>query len=114
MVRVRTRITGACPARERRERARNGLQGSGLDVSRDATKYPSELSGGMRSASRSHGTLILAPRLILMGRAVRRARSDDRGCTAGAAGSSLEGRRRRPCFFVAHSIEERIYLGDRV
>src|SRR6188474_1891215 len=53
------------PANERRERAREWIGKVGLDVKRDARKYPSELSGGMRQRVAIARTLILSPRIIL-------------------------------------------------
>src|SRR5207237_3688632 len=55
------------PAKERRDRAREWIAKVGLDVTRDANKYPSELSGGMRQRVAIARTLILSPRIILMG-----------------------------------------------
>src|SRR5438067_9602238 len=52
-------------ASERRERAREWIGKVGLDVTRDANKYPGELSGGMRQRVAIARTLMLAPRIIL-------------------------------------------------
>src|SRR5436309_15802772 len=54
------------PAAERRERAREWIAKVGLDVARDAQKFPNELSGGMRQRVAIARTLILSPRIILM------------------------------------------------
>src|SRR4029453_4201926 len=54
------------PGKERRERAREWIAKVGLDVDRDALKYPSQLSGGMRQRVAIARTLILSPRIILM------------------------------------------------
>src|SRR5919204_3018638 len=54
------------PARERRARAREWIAKVGLDVARDAQKFPNELSGGMRQRVAIARTLILPPRIILM------------------------------------------------
>src|SRR5260370_16536265 len=54
------------PARERRERARVWIEKVGLDVKRDATKYPSELSGGMRQRGAIAPPLTLSPPLTPM------------------------------------------------
>jgi len=54
------------PARQRRELAHEWIAKVGLDVKRDATKFPSELSGGMRQRVAIARTLTLSPRIILM------------------------------------------------
>jgi ABC-type nitrate/sulfonate/bicarbonate transport system ATPase subunit len=101
------------PARERRERAREWIARVGLDVKRDARKYPAELSGGMRQRVAIARTLILSPRIILMDEPF------------GALDPTTRMRMQEllvdlwrdaqaTVFFVTHSIEEAVYLGDRV
>jgi NitT/TauT family transport system ATP-binding protein len=100
------------PASERRERAREWIKKVGLDVDRDATKYPHQLSGGMRQRVAIARTLILNPRIILMDEPFgaldpsTRLRMQDMLV-------SLSREAQATVFFVTHSIEEAVYLGDR-
>ena len=55
-----------CRATSVVERAREWIGKVGLDVDRDARKYPHQLSGGMRQRVAIARTLILSPRIILM------------------------------------------------
>ena len=82
-------------------------------MKRDARKYPSELSGGMRQRVAIARTLILSPRIILM----------DEPFGALDPGTRLHMQEllvtlwreaQATVFFVTHSIEEAVYLGDRV
>ena len=99
-------------ADERRERAREWIKKVGLDVDRDADKYPHQLSGGMRQRVAIARTLILNPRIILMDEPfgaldpATRLRMQDLLV-------SLSREARATVFFVTHSIEEAVYLGDR-
>ena len=52
-------------AAERGQRAREWIKKVGLDVDRDAQKFPHQLSGGMRQRVAIARTLILNPRIIL-------------------------------------------------
>jgi NitT/TauT family transport system ATP-binding protein len=99
--------------RERRERAHDWIARVGLDVTRDASKYPAQLSGGMRQRVALARTLILSPRIILMDEPF------------GALDPTTRLRMQEllvdlwrdaqaTVFFVTHSIEEAVYLGDRV
>jgi NitT/TauT family transport system ATP-binding protein len=99
-------------ANERRERAREWIGKVGLDVDRDAHKYPHQLSGGMRQRVAIARTLILHPKIVLMDEPfgaldpTTRLRMQD----------LLVGLAREiqaTVFFVTHSIEEAVYLGDR-
>ncbi len=101
------------PARERRERARVWIEKVGLDVKRDATKYPSELSGGMRQRVAIARTLILSPRIILMDEPFGALDPTTR-LHMQALLVELWKEAQATVFFVTHSIEEAIYLGDRV
>lgn len=101
------------PARERREQARRWIEHVGLSVKEDARKYPHELSGGMRQRVAIARTLILKPRIILMdepfGALDPATRFQMQDLLVGLW-RELEA----TVFLVTHSIEEAVYLGDRV
>src|SRR5258706_11237576 len=101
------------PARERRERAREWIAKVGLDVARDAMKYPGELSGGMRQRVAIARTLILSPRIILMDEPFGALDPTTRLHMQELL-VNLWKEAQATVFFVTHSIEEAIYLGDRV
>jgi NitT/TauT family transport system ATP-binding protein len=101
------------PARERRERAREWIGKVGLDVKRDASKFPSELSGGMRQRVAIARTLILSPRIILMDEPFGALDPTTR-LHMQALLVELWREAQATVFFVTHSIEEAVYLGDRV
>src|SRR6058998_1226793 len=101
------------PASERRERAREWIAKVGLDVKRDAVKYPSELSGGMRQRVAIARTLILSPRIILMDEPFGALDPTTRLHMQELL-VDLWKEAEATVFFVTHSIEEAVYLGDRV
>jgi len=101
------------PAKERRERAREWIQRVGLDVTRDASKYPHELSGGMRQRVAIARTLALSPRIILMDEPFGALDPTTRLHMQGLL-VDLWREAEATVFFVTHSIEEAVYLGDRV
>src|SRR5438477_8057107 len=101
------------PARERRLRAREWIAKVGLDVARDAAKYPSELSGGMRQRVAIARTLILSPRIILMDEPFGALDPTTRLHMQELL-VQLWKEAQATVFFVTHSIEEAVYLGDRV
>ena len=100
-------------AAERRERARAWIAKVGLDVKRDAAKYPSQLSGGMRQRVAIARTLILSPRIILMDEPFGALDPTTRLHMQELL-VDLWKEAQATVFFVTHSIEEAIYLGDRV
>ena len=100
-------------AEERYAAARDWIAKVGLSVKDDAEKYPHQLSGGMRQRVAIARTLILKPRIILMDEpfgaldpATRMAMQDNL--------VSLWRELQATVFLVTHSIEEAVYLGDRV
>ena len=101
------------PFRERRELAREWIAKVGLNVKRDAGKYPSELSGGMRQRVAIARTLILNPRIILMDEPFGALDPTTR-LNMQELLVSLWREAQATVFFVTHSIEEALYLGDRV
>jgi NitT/TauT family transport system ATP-binding protein len=101
------------PAKERRERAREWIAKVGLSVARDARKYPHQLSGGMRQRVAIARTLALHPRIILMdepfGALDPNIRLNMQDLLV-----ALWRDQEATVFFVTHSVEEAVYLGDRV
>jgi NitT/TauT family transport system ATP-binding protein len=100
-------------AAERRARAREWIAKVGLDVKRDVHKYPSELSGGMRQRVAIARTLILSPRIIMMDEPFGALDPTTRLHMQGLL-VTLWKEAQATVFFVTHSIEEAVYLGDRV
>ena len=100
-------------AAERRDLARLWIGKVGLNVKRDAGKYPSELSGGMRQRVAIARTLILSPRIILMDEPFGALDPTTRLHMQELL-VDLWKEAQATVFFVTHSIEEAIYLGDRV
>lgn len=98
---------------ERREQALQWVGKVGLSVDKDANKYPHELSGGMRQRVAIARSLILHPRIILM--------DEPFGALDPATRLSMQDLLvnlwrdlEATVFFITHSIEEAVYLGDRV
>jgi NitT/TauT family transport system ATP-binding protein len=96
----------------RREQARDWIRKVGLDIDKDSTKYPHQLSGGMRQRVAIARSLILKPKIILMdepfGALDPRTRLNMQDMLVG-----LSREAQATVFFVTHSIEEAVYLGDR-
>ncbi len=96
---------------EREERAREWIRKVGLDGTSD--KYPFELSGGMQQRVAIAATLILRPRIILMdepfGALDPKIRIQMQSLLI-----DLWNEQKSTVFFVTHSAEEAVYLGDRV
>jgi NitT/TauT family transport system ATP-binding protein len=101
------------PRRQREVEGREWIERVGLDPVRDAKKYPHELSGGMRQRVAIARTLILRPRIILMdepfGALDPATRLDMQDLLV-----KLWREVQATVLFVTHSVEEAVYLGDRV
>ncbi len=96
---------------ERRDRAQEWVKKVGLEGFE--TKFPSALSGGMQQRVAIAATLILQPRILLM----------DEPFGALDPGIRLRmqellihlwSQQEETVFLVTHSVEEAVYLGDRV
>ncbi len=101
------------PSAERREQALEWVKRVGLNVDRDADKYPHELSGGMRQRVAIARSLILKPKIILM--------DEPFGALDPTTRYNMQDLivklwhdLHATVFFITHSIEEAVYLGDRV
>lgn len=98
---------------ERHAKARDWIARVGLNVDKDAGKYPHELSGGMRQRVAIARTLILHPRIILMDEPFGALDPHNRYQMQDLL-VQLWRDVQATVFFVTHSIEEAVYLGDRV
>src|SRR5882724_5034787 len=96
---------------ERIGRARDWIKKVGLEGSEK--KFPSELSGGMQQRVALAATLILGPRILLMDEPFG---ALDPGIRLRMQELLLELWREKEAtvFLVTHSVEEAVYLGDRV
>ena len=99
------------PRHDRREKAMEWVKKVGLEGAE--SKYPHQLSGGMQQRVAIAATLILKPRMLLMDEPF------------GALDPKIRLRMQEllvalwveseaTVFFVTHSVEEAIYLGDRI
>jgi NitT/TauT family transport system ATP-binding protein len=99
------------PRSERSDRAQNWIQKVGLDGCE--RKYPSELSGGMQQRVAIAATLILQPRILLMDEPFG---ALDPGIRLRMQELLIQlwNEKEETVFLVTHSVEEAVYLGDRV
>ncbi|MDB5389171.1 MAG: tauB [Planctomycetaceae bacterium] len=101
------------PRRQRYELGRQWIERVGLNVNKDQYKYPHELSGGMRQRVAIARTLILKPRIILM--------DEPFGALDPMTRMNMQDLLldlwhdvQATVFFITHSIEEAVFLGDRI
>ena len=96
---------------ERVARAQEWVKKVGLEGSE--TKFPSELSGGMQQRVAIAATLILQPRILLMDEPFG---ALDPGIRLRMQELLIQlwSEQQSTVFLVTHSVEEAVYLGDRV
>ncbi len=99
--------------RHRNKQAADWIDRVGLSVKDDADKYPHELSGGMRQRVAIARTLALRPKIILMDEPFGALDPSTRMHMQDLL-VSLWRELQATVFFVTHSIEEAVYLGDRI
>jgi NitT/TauT family transport system ATP-binding protein len=101
------------PRADRETLGRHWIKQVGLSIANDQYKYPHELSGGMRQRVAIARSLILRPRIILMdepfGALDPQTRMNMQDLLI-----ALWKQVHATVFFITHSIEEAVFLGDRV
>ena len=106
-------LEGRAPKAEIAERVADALQIVGLADRAD--EYPWRLSGGMQQRVQIARALVLQPKVLLMGRALRRARRDHQVVAPRSAPGRAGARRTgATIIFIWHDVEEWVYLSDRV
>jgi NitT/TauT family transport system ATP-binding protein len=98
---------------ERRDAAMEWIAKVGLNPSKDAHKFPHQLSGGMRQRVAIARTLILKPRIILM--------DEPFGALDPVTRQNMQDllvdlwrEVEASVFFVTHDVAEAVYVGDRI
>ena len=96
---------------ERLTRAQDWVKKVGLEGAED--KFPSELSGGMQQRVAIASTLILQPRILLMDEPFG---ALDPGIRLRMQELLIQlwAQQEETVFLVTHSVEEAVYLGDRI
>ena len=99
------------PRAERLARARDWIKKVGLEGAEK--KFPAELSGGMQQRVSIAATLILQPRILLMDEPFG---ALDPGIRLRMQELLIQlwNEQQATVFLVTHSVEEAVYLGDRV
>ncbi|MDM7935175.1 MAG: ABC transporter ATP-binding protein [Methanothrix sp.] len=99
------------PSEERRGRAREYLRMVGLE--RFEARYPHELSGGMKQRVAIARALVNDPRALLMDEPFGALDAQTRNVMQSELLRIWE-ERRKTVVFVTHSVDEAIYLADRI
>lgn len=99
------------PSEERRSRAREYLRMVGLE--RFEARYPHELSGGMKQRVAIARALVNDPRALLMDEPFGALDAQTRNVMQSELLRIWE-ERRKTVVFVTHSVDEAIYLADRI